>query len=612
MKRFLVVLVTLGFVLGCELSPPEPTSTHAPVYTRYTCQEIAEEAKTLTEDKSLQIEEIYRLRVVTERPFEGSEPSLRECEGTARWSDGMASGITVWLEEKVDGTGKYGMETHEAIRITPTRPPFFAPTDTRLTPTSTPEPTVPRDQTALSTRSGFPVSPEGASNPSSEGSSADFGLEEFPHFPAAAIVRISTPHGSGSGFIFLTREDTAYVITNAHVIAGHSSVSVRVQNSDEYDAVFLGMDNIVDIAVLLVCCSDSFEEISLMDGLKITNPAPWSDNANSAWVGDPLVVVGYPLGSYDLVATSGKIHTTIETASGMRVVHDAVAEPGSSGSPVLSPVGRLMGVHFAGSIYGEEYSFFVPFDEAEYYSSQWLPRTDPAAAVVPIHQADVTIRFTNKGTYLLAAAASKVYLPAEAFEVEMVPDASGYTWTMYNRGAMSESGVFYNLINSAPKWNHEDVRADSFEARLSDGVLLGCERSLLSDDWGSLFTCRYPLSSLPVIDKARVHIMPNSFSSTSEEGGLALIVNTTFDVGPDELRVILTDGEDWWIRLGYPLVGSLSLDKSLTYTVLRAPGGRDLLHEDIKVLAVEHSGGHLECERESFDGRHSYWMCQER
>ena len=448
--------------------------------------------------------------------------------------------------------------TIPAVEATPTveLTSMSAPT----APPVSPEPTVPQDQS--DSRSGVPVSPDGGLNPSSEGA-ANFGLEEFPHFPADAIVRISTPLGAGSGFIFLTREDTAYVMTNAHVVDGQSPITVRVRNAEEYDAVFLGGDSRVDIAVLSMCCSDLFEEIPLGEGLKITNPVPWSDNANSAWVGDPLVVVGYPLGSYDLVATSGEILTTIQTTSGMRVVHDAIAEPGNSGSPVLSPEGRPMGVHFAGSIWGEENSFMVPFEEAEYWSSQWLPRIDPADAAVPVHQGDVTIRFTNKGLALLAAAASTVYVPDRAFQIEMAPDSSDYVWTMYNVGTMSESQLFYDLINYAPKWKHEDVRVESFEARLNTfpedcgllagqvrelerslevddlelteeefwaeieyriqgfywvsaeeatelvaicpehddwpsldvdfaGELLECERSALSDDWSTIFTCRKP------------------------------------------------------------------------------------------------------------------------
>ena len=382
--------------------------------------------------------------------------------------------------------------------LEPTATHIPSPTSTPV-PTDSPDPTAPRDQIVVSPRSGSPVSPEGGSNPSSEGSSADFGLEEFPHFPADAIVRIGTPLGAGSGFIFLTREDTAYVMTNAHVVDVQSSITVRIRNAEEYDAVFLGGDSLVDIAVLSMCCSDSFEQIPLGEGLTMMNPVPWSDNADTASVGAPLVVVGYPRGSYDLVATSGKIHTWHDTASGRWAVHDAIAEPGNSGSPILSPEGRLMGVHRAGSIYGEKYSFMVPFEEAEYWSSQWLPGTDPADAAVPAHQGDVMIRFTNNGNALLAAAASGVNVPDGALSIEMVPDASGYTWTMYNRVAMSESQVFYALINYAPNWKHEDLRADSFLARLSaetdgasDGVHLECERSALSDDWSSLFACRRP------------------------------------------------------------------------------------------------------------------------
>ena len=407
-------------------------------------------------------------------------------------------------------------------------------------------------------------------------------------------------------------------MTNAHLVDGQPSITVRVRNADEYDAVLLGGDRIVDIAVLSVCCSESFEEFSLWEGLRITNPDPSSDNANIAWVGDPLVVVGYPLGSYDLVVSSGEIQTTIETRAGLRIVHDASAEPGSSGSPVLSPDGRLMGVHFAGSIWGEENPFFVPFDEAKYYSAQWLPRTDPAAAAVPTDQADVTIRFTNKGTALLAAVAIDVYVPDRALEIEMAPDPAGYVWTMSNHGPIDEPGMFHKLLSYAPDWNHEDLEADSFAASLNEGVFLECERSSLSDDWASIFTCRNPSSSPLVIPKARVHIRFDTLSSTAEAGGLALIINTTFDVGPDELKVHFRDKEfmykgekeRWWLMPSYPLVGSRGLDENLTYSILRAPDGRRPGLEDIEVLTVEHSGVILECELESLDARYSNWMCE--
>ena len=376
--------------------------------------------------------------------------------------------------------------------LTETLEPAAAPRDQTETLESA---AAPRDQAVVSPRIGFPVSPEGTSNPSSEDSSADFGLEEFPHFPVDAIVRISTPLGAGSGFIFLTSGETAYVMTNAHVVEAQSSINVRVRNAEEYDAVLLRGDRIVDIAVLSMCCSDSFDEIPLEEGLRITNPVPWSDNANSAWTGDPLVVVGYPRGSYDLVATLGKIHTILDEASGTRIVHDAAAEPGNSGSPILSPDGRLMGVHFAGSIWSEKYSFVVPFDEAAYWASRWVPRADPpdsTDAAVPAYQGDVIIRFINNEDVLLVAAASNAYVQNGALLIER-----GYGH-LSNRGAMSERQVFYDM-GWITAGSHEDLRADSFSVRLitvTDGAIgsvpLECERSTLSDEWASLFACSRP------------------------------------------------------------------------------------------------------------------------
>ena len=386
--------------------------------------------------------------------------------------------------------------------------PTLAPTEMRSQTVPAPETTATLEPTAtriplpistsvspasVSSRSGFPVSQERDPNPS-EADGVGFGLKEFPHFPVAAIVRISTPTGAGSGFIFLTRDDTAFVMTNAHVLS-QSPITVRVRNAEEYEAVFLGSDSIVDIAVVSICCSDSFEEIPLEDGLKITNPVPWSDNTDSAWTGDPLVVVGYPRGSYDLVASSGKIHTILDTASGTRVVHDAAAEPGNSGSPILSPDGRLMGVHFAGSIWGDTYSFVVPFDEAAYWASRWTPRADPPDprdAAVPAYQGDVIIRFINGNEGLLLAAASKAYVQNGALLVEI-----GYGH-LSNLGAMVDRQIFYDM-----GWltadSHENLRADSFSVRLvtvTDGTIgsvpLECKRSTLSDERASLFACSKP------------------------------------------------------------------------------------------------------------------------
>ena len=56
---------------------------------------------------------------------------------------------------------------------------------------------------------------------------------------------------------------------------------------------------------------------------------------------------------------------------------------------------------------------------------------------------------------------------------------------MFNNDAMRDDQMFYNLVNSAPNWKHEDVGVDSFEARLNTfpedcGLLAGQVRHLES------------------------------------------------------------------------------------------------------------------------------------
>ena len=69
-----------------------------------------------------------------------------------------------------------------------------------------------------------------------------------------AVVRITTDSGSGSGAIFDTQGQTAYIITNHHVIEDASRVTVTVNDSDHYTATILGSDSTRDLAVIRICC----------------------------------------------------------------------------------------------------------------------------------------------------------------------------------------------------------------------------------------------------------------------------------------------------------------------------------------------------------------------
>ena len=92
-----------------------------------------------------------------------------------------------------------------------------------------------------------------------------------------AIVRVqAVGKGTGSGAIFEVDGDTAYILTNEHVISGVNAISVVVNDRTSYSATVLGKDVLRDLAVLRVCCG-TFKALpmgstaQLQAGLQVVN-----------------------------------------------------------------------------------------------------------------------------------------------------------------------------------------------------------------------------------------------------------------------------------------------------------------------------------------------------
>jgi len=143
----------------------------------------------------------------------------------------------------------------------------------------------------------------------------------------------------GSGFVY----SRGHVMTNAHVVAGVDSPTVRVGGTGRpYAARVVLFDPAKDIAVLDV------------PGL----PAPALRFAGEATRGDQAVVAGYPEnGGLDLRAAAVATRTP---ARGQDIYGDELTtrdiyairsqvRPGNSGGPLLTPGGRVYGVVFARS-----------------------------------------------------------------------------------------------------------------------------------------------------------------------------------------------------------------------------------------------------------------------
>jgi S1-C subfamily serine protease len=143
---------------------------------------------------------------------------------------------------------------------------------------------------------------------------------------------------SGSGFV-IDRDGT--IVTNAHVVNGSNDVSVRFEDDGDFvDAEVLGEDVSSDVAVLKVD----------PDGVDL-QPMPLGDSS-SVEVGDPLIAIGNPFGTYTRTVTTGivsALQRRLQAPNGFQIENviqtDAAINPGNSGGPLIDADGRVIGIN---------------------------------------------------------------------------------------------------------------------------------------------------------------------------------------------------------------------------------------------------------------------------
>ena len=140
--------------------------------------------------------------------------------------------------------------------------------------------------------------------------------------------------GSGSGIII---SEDGYIVTNQHVIADATEISIVLNSGEEHKATLVGADEKTDLAVLKINAT----------GL---TPATLGDS-NLAEVGDLAVAIGNPLGQ-ELAGTvtAGVISAvnrkmTVENRTYNLIQTDAAINPGNSGGALVNKYGEVIGIN---------------------------------------------------------------------------------------------------------------------------------------------------------------------------------------------------------------------------------------------------------------------------
>ena len=153
---------------------------------------------------------------------------------------------------------------------------------------------------------------------------------------AGAFGPAQEGQATGSGFVL---DDEGHIVTNAHVVEGASSLSVRFADGDEVAATLVGTDPSTDLAVIDVDVPAS----------ELT-PLSFADES-TVDVGDAVVAIGSPFGLESTVTAGivSALDRTIEAPNGYAIdgaiQTDAAINHGNSGGPLLDASGAVIGVN---------------------------------------------------------------------------------------------------------------------------------------------------------------------------------------------------------------------------------------------------------------------------
>lgn len=172
--------------------------------------------------------------------------------------------------------------------------------------------------------------------------------------------------GTGSGVIYRKDDESAFIVTNHHVIEGADQIEVILEDDTRLIAELRGTDLYTDLAVLEVDATHVDVVIEL-------------GNSELTKVGEPVIAIGNPLGlglsgSVTQGIISGTQRSIPQDLSGDGLADwqadviqtDAAINPGNSGGALINMSGQLIGINSMkiNQAAVEGIGFAIPINEA--------------------------------------------------------------------------------------------------------------------------------------------------------------------------------------------------------------------------------------------------------
>ncbi|MFI6486202.1 S1C family serine protease [Streptomyces sp. NPDC050564] len=181
--------------------------------------------------------------------------------------------------------------------------------------------------------------------------------EIFEEVAPATVQVVAGKQAYGTGIIY--DADQGLILTNDHVVAGQTSLQVRIEDGAPVPVRLLASDPCEDLAVIkLATPQDDLKQVEFGDSGDLQQ-------------GDEVTAIGYPIAAGDIshekpVLTSGVVQSPDVALSDQfsspdlpsAVQHSATLNQGNSGGPLLNSDAKLVGIN----------TYSLSGTEGQYYS----------------------------------------------------------------------------------------------------------------------------------------------------------------------------------------------------------------------------------------------------
>jgi len=180
----------------------------------------------------------------------------------------------------------------------------------------------------------------------------------YIHTQASRGGRFFPTQGAGTGVV-LTADGE--VLTNAHVVAGSTSIKVNLAGeSQARDATLVAADSTNDVALLRITGASGLKTVELGSSADLK-------------VGDDVVAIGNALDLKGGFTVTRGIVSALDrsidgedgnTLSGL-IQTDAAINPGNSGGPLVNAAGQVVGINTAVDGQAQNIGFAIAIDKAK-------------------------------------------------------------------------------------------------------------------------------------------------------------------------------------------------------------------------------------------------------